>query len=348
MKLKKVVSFILSFVMLITCFTFSVNADDADYGKEALIAQFESGVGPETDGYAVDYRYYSPVGENDDAKYPLVIWIHGMGDGANDGKQLEKSDFPRWASEEFQSRFTSGGAYLLAPRSPEEKGLFWPDDLIRPLRAAIDDFIANNENVDISRIYIGGYSMGGKMTLKMAVAYPEMFAAAFPSCPAWVPGEEATALIADMPVWLTSSPADPLVNYFGWVMPAWQNLIAQSAVAEDCRFSTLSLSRYPDGKLTSSNHHAWYAVNNDMFSSENGAYPAMKTVNGNGEKVELTYPDGMISWLCSFSSDYDGTPAVDGGNSQAKEDYQTIISFDLLGIMVKNFFDYIISCIKGL
>ena len=345
MKFKKVLSLILSVIMLSSCFVFSANAQEVS--MEELIGKFEYGVGPEIDGHAVDYRYYSPAGEDDDAKYPLVVWIHGMGDGAYDGKQIEKNDFPKWASDEFQSRFAQGGAYLLAPRSPEEKGLFWPDELIYPLRAAIDDFIANNANVDTTRIYIGGYSMGGKMTLKMAVAYPEMFAAAMPICPAWVPGEEATALLADMPIWLTSSPADPLVNYFGWVTTAWQNIIAQSEVAESCRFSTLSLACYPNGKLTSSNHHAWYAVANDMFSSDNGAYPRMKTVNGVGENVELTYPDGMISWLSSFSSDYDGTPAAGKGNGEAYKNYDTVISIDLLGVMVRNFFNYIISLIKG-
>ena len=345
MKFSKVLAVFLSVIMVFSCFAFSVNAQEVS--MEELIGKFEYGVGPETDGHAVDYRYYSPAGEDDDTKYPLVVWIHGMGDGAYDGKQIEKNDFSKWASAEFQSRFAQGGAYLLAPRSPEEKGLFWPDELIYPLRAAIDDFIANNENVDTSRIYIGGYSMGGKMTLKMAVAYPEMFAAAMPICPAWVPGEEATALISDIPVWLVSSPADPLVNYFAWVMPAWENIVSQSEVAADCRFSTLSLACYPDGKLTSSNHHAWYAVANDMFSSENGAYPKMKTVDGNGEKVELTYPDGMISWLSSFSSDYDGTPVAGKGNGEAYKNYDTVISIDLLGVMVRNFFNYIISLIKG-
>ena len=352
MKFSKVLAVFLSVIMVFSCFAFSVNAQQktavsiAD-GTQALIGLFEYGEGPETDGHSIDYRYFSPAGEDDDTKYPLVVWIHGMGDGAYDGKQIEKNDFSKWASAEFQSRFPAGGAYLLAPRSPEEKGLFWPDEIISSLRAAIDDFVAKNENVDTSRIYIGGYSMGGKMTLKMAVAYPEMFAAAMPICPAWVPGEEATALISDIPVWLVSSPADPLVNYFAWVMPAWENIVSQSEVAADCRFSTLSLACYPDGKLTSSNHHAWYAVANDMFSSENGAYPKMKTVDGNGEKVELTYPDGMISWLSAFSSDYDGAPATDGGNSQAREEYETKISFDMLSLLLRNLVNYIISCIKG-
>ena len=81
-------------------------------------------------------------------------------------------------------------------------------------------------NIDLSRIYVGGYSMGGKMTLKMAVAYPELFAAIFPICPAWTPSTDALNLIADIPVWLTSGKLDPLVNYFFSVIGLLKNIKA--------------------------------------------------------------------------------------------------------------------------
>ncbi len=352
MKTKKVLSLFLSLVMILSSCVLFASAENENSlkledGIDALRGQFEYGVGPETDGYAIDYRYYSPAGENDSTKYPLVVWLHGMGDGAYDGRQVERSNIAYWTSEEFQSRFEgSEGAYILAARSLEEEGLYWTDSLIHPLRAAIDDFIAkNSENIDVRRIYIGGYSMGGKMTLKMAVAYPEMFAAAFPICPAWVPGTDATALLADMPVWLTSGAADPLVNYFTWVMPTWKNIVSQSNVAEACRFSTLSLTLYPNGLPTSSSHHSWFAVNYDMFSSRNGKYPLMRTVDGADNKVKLTYPEGMISWLSGFESDFDGAAATDGGNSEvssngAQSGIKIVCEF------FKNFFEYIFSFFK--
>ena len=54
--------------------------------------------------------------------------------------------------------------------------------------------------------------MGGKMTLKMAVAYPEMFAAAFPICPAWAPEKEAT-LVDDGPFYNWSDVLEALKKY---------------------------------------------------------------------------------------------------------------------------------------
>ncbi len=342
MKMKKIICLFLC--VLFTLSSFSVVAFAEGDDLESLKASFQAGVGPETDGYSIDYRYYSPVKANDKTKYPLVIWLHGMGDGEYEGKQIEKSNIAYWVSDDFQSRFKdTKGAFVLAARSVEEEGLFWTDSLIFPLRSAIDDFIAKNKkNIDVTRIYIGGYSMGGKMTLKMAVAYPEMFAAAFPICPAWTPGEEAVSQLKDMPIWLTSGVPDPLVNYFAWVTPTWNNIVANSNNKENLRFSSLSRVCYEDGRATPSSHHSWFAVNHDMFSSENGDYPYMKTVDGNGENVTLTYPDGMISWISSFESDFDGKAATDAGSAAVEN---SMGLFDMIINLFKNFFIYVFGLI---
>ncbi len=318
--MKRILCLFLCFVMILSVCTpvFACTTGNTTYDDnlEELQAQFLYGEGPETDGYTIDYRYYSPVKENDNTKYPLVIWLHGMGDGAEEGKQVRASDIAFWSSSDFQSRFKgSDGAYIFAPRSLEEKNIHWSDDLIYPLRATIDDFIAENkENIDLSRIYIGGYSMGGKMTLKMAVAYPELFAAIFPICPAWTPSVKQAKLISDIPVWITSGVLDPLVNYFFSVRKTWKNIISVNNAPADCRFSTLLFVRFPSGNPTSSSHHSWFAVNYDMFSSDNGKYPFMRTMDGTGNAVSLTFPDGMISWLSGFTSEYDGAPATSTGN----------------------------------
>lgn len=350
MKMKKILAVILAALMLLSVSSVISFAEDSalplSAGLEALQGQFEYGEGPKTNGYTIDYRYYSPAKENDDTKYPLVIWLHGMSEGFPEGKQIKQNNIAYWTSAEFQARFEgTEGAYIMAPRSLEEKLIFWDDSMIYPLRAAIDSFIAENaENIDISRIYIGGFSMGGKMTLKMAVAYPDMFAAAFPICPAWTPSAEQTSLMADIPVWLTSGKGDPLVNYSASVTPTWNNIASTNKTPELCRFSTLSSVRYPDGSKTSSAHHAWFAVNYDMFSIENGDYPDMSTVNGKGEAVTLTYPNGMISWLSQFTSDYDGTPATDSGNIPVDENTSNLFSFDT----IKNIFEQIINFFKNI
>ena len=327
----------------------SVNAVSMDAGVEQLIRQFVKDEGPVVGEYSVDYRYFSPVKENDTNKYPLVVWLHGMGDGAAEGDQVKKSNIAYWASDEFQARFGSvGGAFILAARSREEYGITWGNEMIEPLRAAIDEFLLDNsDNIDLTRIYVGGYSMGGKMTLKMAIAYPEMFAAAFPICPAWAPEAGLAANLADMPVWITSGFNDPLVNYALSVQPTWENIIVSSNVPEECRFSTLSKVCYEDGTATSSSHHAWFAVNHDMFSAENGDYPYMTTINGLGEDVVLTYPDGMISWLYSHSSEYDGTVIEGTGNLTENDSTDNLISFPSIITIIKQLLQMILTWIIG-
>ncbi len=318
-------------------------------GIAQLKNQFLPGEGPVSGDYSIDYRYFSPVKENDTQKYPLVVWLHGMGDGQSEGDQVEKSNIAYWASDEFQARFQpSGGAFILAARSREENGISWENSMIEPLYGAIFDFITrNSENIDISRIYVGGYSMGGKMTLKMAIAYPEMFAAIFPICPAWSPSSDLTAKLADTPVWLTSSTLDPLVNYHFSVSPTWDSIISNSNVPEKCRFSTMTTVCYPDGSQTSSSHHTWFAVNYDMFSTENGDYPYMTTVNGLGENVTLTYPDGMISWLSQHTSAYDGTMTDGTGNITPEDKTDNIIAVNSILDFFVLLFKAIISLIQG-
>lgn len=326
--IKKVISFFLAAILAFGCMT-SVSAVSLEDGIEELRMGFIAGEGPVAGKYSVDYRYFSPADENDSTKYPLVVWLHGLGDGSKEGAPVEKSNIAYWASDEFQSRFSSKGAFIMAARSREELGVFWSNDMIEPLRAAIDDFIVKNkDNIDLSRIYIGGYSMGGKMTLKMAIAYPEMFAAAFPICPAWAPSEGLLEHIKDMPIWITSSTRDPLVNYFLAVSPTWEKIANISSVPTECRFSTIKKVCYPDGKKTSSSHHVWFAVNYDMFTTENKDYYNMSTVNGVGENVSLTYPDGMISWLSAHTSDYDGTPIEGTGNISEGDSTDNMVAFD--------------------
>jgi len=276
-------------------------------GKNNLEKQFAYGEGPKTQGYVLDYRYFSPVNVGGDTtKYPVVIWLHGHSHGQYDGYQIKSNNITNWASDEFQSRFSeSGGAYIVAVRAPENIGISWGKDLIEPLKRTIDDFVMKNiDNVNPSKIYAGGFSLGGMMTFEMAMAYPEMFAAIFPVCPYITLNNEDTAKFSDVPVWLTSGKNDHLVSYSGRVMKDWNAIVNTTSVKEISRLSTLEIVCKPDGLPAPSGHYSWEAVTNDMFSNKNSDYPYMKTVSATGEEVKLTYPEGMISWLDGFTSEY--------------------------------------------
>ncbi|MBR1811524.1 MAG: hypothetical protein IJ766_07770 [Clostridia bacterium] len=363
MKAKKIIAVLLAALMLLSVGSVAAFAETRNRNgllitdeQAALIAAFEDGQGPETNGYALDYKFFSPVKDGDTTKYPLVIWLHGMNEGNYNGEQIFENPIAYWASDDFQSRFqNAGGAFILAPRSVEEEGLYWEVSLIEPLRATIDSFIAaHKDNIDVTRIYIGGFSMGGKMTLKMAIAYPEMFAAAFPICPAWLPLPEDDVFenLADLPIWMTSSILDPGVNYYFIATPIWKNIKKNAANPENVRFSSVGLVYTTEGKRPPSDHFSWLAVTNDMFYTDNKEYRNTKTVDGNEQQVELTYPEGMISWLSGFTSDYDGTPIEGSGNFDTSYgNLNNTFSLDMLlklYMKVVNFFKDLGNKIKNL
>ncbi|MBE6991368.1 MAG: hypothetical protein E7430_02145 [Ruminococcaceae bacterium] len=256
---------------------------------------FLHGVGEYAGGHLLDYVYYEPEGRG---SYPLVIWLHGLGHGKFPGDQLNGNEIENWSTREYQSRFdNAGGAYILCPRCPENNDVtWWSAGMEEALMALIEEFIEEHTNVDTDRIYIGGFSLGGYMTLEMCKAYPDYFAAAFPVCPAVQPWNSDLSQLSDMPVWLTTSTLDRTVPY-RMVSDFWDNLMEVSNVSADCRISLLGQVRSPDGRKLSNNHYSWYAVTSDMFTTKKQTYFSMKTFDGNGNEIEFSFPDGMISWL---------------------------------------------------
>ncbi len=341
--MKKILCLLLAAALLAGC---SIGAHAADPDElPALKAKFADGEGPEVGGLSVDYVWFAPETEPGE-KLPLVVYFHGAGQGSAPRSQIETNNFPLWAGDEIQSRFTGGGAYLLVPRSHEENGEYWSDGYVVSVKAAIDDFIEKHaDTIDVSRIYVGGFSMGGKMTLKMASSYPGFFAAAFPLCPAYEPSSEQIGALADMPVWLIVSRFDVIAGYYTFSEKIWKDLCEKTNVPGDCRITLFGRVKYPDGRNAPSNHHVWFALANDMFTYGGGEYPDAVTTDANGGTVVLASPDGVVSWLCRFTSDYggealepngtlDGNP--DGGYGGADRILGTL--FPLIADAIRTFF----------
>ena len=279
-------------------------------GIEALRDEFELGKASEGNGYALDYAYYSPVGTNDNTKYPLVIFLHGIGHGSSEGSQLADSDMPYWASSELQSRFDdSQGAFILLPRAPEDEIVYWSNSLIEPLYNVIRDFIKEHgDNIDTTRIYISGSSQGGAMVWKMCKAYPGLFAAAFPlAATQFDLDADDVKQCSSTAFWIIASKKDLFVNYSLCTMRVWNNLCKYNDHPENCRLSSFGEVTNPDGEASSDNHHLAKVITYDLFTLQNESYPNMEVVDGLGNEIELQYPDGLISWMSAIHSDYDGS-----------------------------------------
>lgn len=309
--MKKILSILFAAALLLAAFcTPSFAAKKAlpvSSGINALRGQFTSAVAPAKGGRALDYEYYSPVGSNDGTKYPVVIFLHGIGHGSYVGSQLDDSDMPYWTSAELQARFTDGGAFVILPRCPENQVSFWGESYVEPLHALIDDFISRHKaNVDTTRISISGSSQGGAMVWMMLEAYPEYFASAFPIASTETPTTSVLNASRDTAIWLLASKLDPVVSYPLATLPLWNNVCRTNAHPENCRLSSFGTVYLPNGSRSSDNHHLAGVITYDLHTLSDGLYPEMTTENGLGQTVDLTAPNGLIRWISTVRSDFTG------------------------------------------
>lgn len=309
-------------------------------GIEALRDEFDHAVAPSAGGYSLDYAYYSPVGKIDKTKYPLVIFLHGIGHADYPGAQLDDSDFPYWASAELQNRFDADGAFILLPRAPEDNLIYWGKPLIESLRSVIDDVIAKHgDNIDTTKIYIGGSSAGGEMTWMMISAFPEYFAGAFPIAATGTVSDSDVVKCSDVAIWMISSKKDPIVNYATITTPLWNRVVKYNSHPENCRLSSFESVVEPAGNSASDNHHMAKVVTYDFHMLDGSTYPNVVTVDGNGNTVSLVSPNGMIKWMNSVSSNFDGQPSEGSGNTN-------VSVFDVLFSGIRNIILKIVNIIQ--
>lgn len=318
--MKKFLSVILAAMMFVLSFSFSANAETkrtlpVSAGISLLRSQFEDGVAPQTDGEKLDYVFYSPVGKSDSKKYPVVIFLHGIGHGGSKRSQLMDSDMAYWASTELQSRFSDGGAFIIMPRAPEEKSKFWGESFIEPLRALIDDFIEQHKaNVDTTRISISGSSQGGAMVWMMLDTHPEYFASAFPIASTKTPTQGLVKYASGTAIWLIASKKDPIINYNLSTLKVWDDICEFNDHPENCRLSSFGTVYNPDGTKSSDNHHLAGVITYDLHMLDNSNFEDMTTVDGLGNTVNLNAPNGLIKWISSVHSNFKAGQGSEGSS----------------------------------
>jgi len=215
-----------------------INVDTAIYPQLENVVL--SGTYTSEEGYTLTYGSYAP--EDDGNKHPLVIWVHGAGEGGTQNEiVILGNEVTALYSDEFQS--VMGGAYVLTPQTDtfwltyDENGS-WQDNpgtdsiYLESLKGLIDQYVADNENIDTDRIYIGGCSNGGFMTMDMIMNYPDYFAAAFPICEAYLDSGITDAQlqgIKDLPVWFVYAKNDTTVDPTLYEIPTIERLEAIGA-----------------------------------------------------------------------------------------------------------------------
>lgn len=123
----------------------------------------------------MNYLLYLPetYGHDPNQLWPLILFLHGAGDVDNDSGFVMSYGLP-----EVLYAGDQPDAFPFIVVSPQAfpNVTWWDGDTLAILNALLDDVI-DRYQVDPSRIYLTGLSMGGYGSWFLATAYPDRFAA---------------------------------------------------------------------------------------------------------------------------------------------------------------------------
>lgn len=248
----------------------------------------------EISGITLTYAAYVPE-HAAKGETPLVIWLHGAGEGGTDPMiAIMGNKVVNLATEKIQQYFGETGAEILVPQTPT----MWMDDgegnymdttdteggtsyYTEALMHLIETYVSEHMEIDQDRIYIGGCSNGGYMTINMLVEYPEYFAAAYPVCeayaPAWLNDEKINAL-KNIPIWLTAAKTDYTVWTEDYSTALYKKLV--EVKAKEIHYSLFEKVADTSGKYFQKDgrtpyeymgHWSWiYTLNNECFDEIGG------------------------------------------------------------------------------
>jgi len=257
-----------------------------------LADQFKMGT-CKTDSITLHYGAWEPANHTD--KTPLIIWLHGMGEGGEDPYiNLLGNKVVNLITDDVQSCFENG-AYVLVPQvngfwmqtqldSKEMPTWVSPENPVtvscytKALFNLIETFVAQTPDIDKNCIYIGGCSNGGYMTMNMLLEYPDYFAAAYPVCQAYPDvhiDEDKLGVLAKQHIWFTHSNDDTTVDPKQFTLPTYDRLV--KAGAKDVHLTLwehvtdqTGNFKTPDGKpFMYMGHFSWiYTLNNECKENE--------------------------------------------------------------------------------
>jgi predicted peptidase len=224
---------LLFFLVLLFIFSCSLEVTQLITGKN-LAKKFHQEVKLT---YDVNYLLYLPADYyKNSRKWPLVLFLHGSGERGTDINLVKRNGPPMLVEAGQKYQFI-----LLCPQCPER--ISWDNKLL----ISLIDEIKSKYNVDESRVYLTGLSMGGYGTWSLAIEYPEIFAAIAPICSGGRP-DDACAL-KDVPVWVFHGEKDDVV-------PIKEDSDMVDALRQ-CG-GNVKFTRYPEA-----NHNAWTETYNN-------------------------------------------------------------------------------------
>ncbi len=186
----------------------------------------------------IDYLLHLPEGYGETSKkWPLMLFLHGAGERGSDLDKVKVHGPPK-----LVSRGKSLPFIVASPQCPSARS--WSDPAqVQVLIALLDDLVEKYQ-VDESRVYLTGLSMGGYGTWALASSRPERFAAIVPICGGGQP--RMARQLRDVPIWVFHGAKDNVVP----LAQSEQMVEAVKAAGGDVQFTV-----YPEAQ-----HDSWTAT----------------------------------------------------------------------------------------
>jgi predicted peptidase len=154
-----------------------------------------------------DYLLHLPAGYTDfGLPRPLLIYLHGAGETGKDVRKLQHHDLVHYSKGKIPVK--DFPFIVVSPMTPQHG---WQSKQVIQL---LDEILADKSkrwNIDRSRIYLSGMSMGGFGTFQTACEFPERFAAIIPV--AGGSDVKNAGQLKDVPTWAFHGDADNIVAY---------------------------------------------------------------------------------------------------------------------------------------
>jgi predicted peptidase len=191
-------------------------------------------------GGDIPYQFLIPEISNEDQKYPLLVFLHGGGElGSDNASQLvnfpikliggyNKLDYPAFV---IAPQCPASDSWSSFPEYPSSRASVEPTQATRLVIELIESLLAEY-NIDPSRVYVTGMSLGGEGTFDIVSRRPDLFAAAVPIC--GIADVERAADVKDVAFWIFHGEKDDinLVTYSKAMVEALQAVGASPKYTE--------------------------------------------------------------------------------------------------------------------
>ena len=155
--------------------------------------------------FQMEYLLFLPESytQSTNQKFPLILFLHGAGERGSDLDSVKRHGIPKIVETNPDFPFIA-----VSPQCPEDS--WWTSEL-HTINGLIEEVVEKYQ-VDTSRIYLTGLSMGGFGTWSLASMYPERFAAIAPVCGG---GEVRQILrsLVEMPIWTFHGQKDDVIPF---------------------------------------------------------------------------------------------------------------------------------------